>query len=346
MSALFTFNGYDNEVIANKLQNSLITKLDLSRFVTPDYELTENPGMVKKIHRYSLKDGSGVDVLGRGEGSSSEVSAQMVEEAYKVVRTQGRTRYYTDDALNDPFLVNSQLELLSQAMVNDFTRAAVREWSKSTNQYDNGGTLSASMFAQAISKYTSIYESQEGLFFLANIEMEPTIRGILGAELKFVEPYITRGSIGLIYNVPVYLSKAVPKGIIFLATKEAVTLFTKRALEVEQTYDPNDKLHVVYATVWNICALTDESRCVVIGDAMDTTATITAPAADDVKVEGAAQTGSTVSLYINGEYAGRATAAGSEYEIECSALKVGDSIHIVVEKEGYLNSFVDATVSA
>lgn len=346
MSALFTFNGYDNEVIANKLKDSLITKLDLSRFVTPDYELTENPGMIKKIHRYSLADGSAVETLDRGEGNSVDVSASMITEAYKVLRTQGRTRYYTDDALNDPFLVNSQLTLLSNEMINDFTRAAVREMGKTSNQYPNGGTISESMFAQAISKYTSVYESQEGLFFLANIEMEPVLRGILGESLKFVEPYVTKGAIGTIYNVPIFLTKAVPAGLIYLATKEAVTLFIKRALEVEQTYDPNNKLHSVYATVWNVCALTDESRCIAIGEAQGTTATITTPEVDDVAVAGAALTGASVTLYINGEYVGKVTATESAYEIECDALKEGDQIRVVAVKEGKLNSVATAVVEA
>lgn len=90
MSALFEFVGYDNFVLANKIESILSTKMDMNRYMTPDYSLTEHPGMVKKIHKYT---GSGeVDDLARGDGNTHFIDAEYVEEEYRVSRTQGQTK--------------------------------------------------------------------------------------------------------------------------------------------------------------------------------------------------------------------------------------------------------------
>ena len=58
---------YDNFVLENVIKSALDTKLDINRFMTADYSLAENPGMVKKVHKYSITADSDVDDLERGQ---------------------------------------------------------------------------------------------------------------------------------------------------------------------------------------------------------------------------------------------------------------------------------------
>lgn len=90
MPALFPFKGYDNFVLAELIETILQTKMDMNKFMTADYQLSENAGMVKKIHRYT---GTGeVDDLARGEGNTHFIDAEYTSEEYRVARTQGQAK--------------------------------------------------------------------------------------------------------------------------------------------------------------------------------------------------------------------------------------------------------------
>ena len=113
----YTFKGYENFVLEEKIKSILDTKLDFNRFMTPDYELAGEPGMIKKIHRYT---GTGeVDDLARGEDNSHFIDAEFTEEAYEVSRTQGQAKYYDDDIMTDPTLIDAKVKYLAEGMVND-----------------------------------------------------------------------------------------------------------------------------------------------------------------------------------------------------------------------------------
>ena len=65
---------FDNKVLETKLQNDLITKLDMNQFITMDYQLAEEPGMVKKVRVYS---GTGaVDDLAMTEGNTNSIGSE------------------------------------------------------------------------------------------------------------------------------------------------------------------------------------------------------------------------------------------------------------------------------
>lgn len=88
----YDFKGFENEVLENKIESILATKMDMNRFMTIDNSLTEAPGMTKKIHRYTGT--AVVDDLERGEGNEHFVDAEYTPEDYTVVRTQGQAKIY------------------------------------------------------------------------------------------------------------------------------------------------------------------------------------------------------------------------------------------------------------
>lgn len=337
------FKGYDNFVLAEQIKSSLDTKLDINRFLTADYSLAEAPGMVKKIHKYSVVNGV-VDDLDRGQGNSNVIEAAFEEVEYRVKRTQGQINYFDDDLMTDPTLIDSKVRFLSEAMVNDWTRKAIAEFGKTENVKEIA-SLSIDNLADAITLYTGRYETTEGLFILANQKQDAVIRKMLEPELRYVEDYVRTGAIGAIWGIPVYLSKAVPENMLFLATREAVTAFVKKAVNVEQDRNVDTKLNKVVASRYSVIALTDDTRCIAIGPAQSTKVSLTTPAKDDVAIAGSATDGAKVTAYVNGKEVGSATAS-SGFSIDCEALAANDVVKVVAVLAGTCTSTDTATVSA
>lgn len=335
MPANFPFNGYDNEVLENQIKSVLDTKLDINRFMTPDYSLEGTDGLKVVIHTY--KGAGDAEDLARGEGNSEFITSAYESKEYVINRTQAQTRYYDIDAYNDSKLIESQLQTLAESMVNNWTRKAVGEMMKSENviactNYDLAD------FADAISFYANQYEDQSGLFFLASMDMVPVLRKSLGAYLMYTEDYIRSGALGSILGVPVFTSKAVPANTIIMATREAVTAFQKTGVQVESDHDIDTKENRVVASRYAVIALTDETRCAVLGTAQETALTAVADVSEGT-IAGAATDGAVVVAYdANGTVLGRATASSDSYSI-AAEFAVGDKIKVVATLDGCLNEY-------
>ena len=344
MPALFPFNGFPNEVVEKKIDSILLTKLDVNQFMTADFSLAENEGMIKKIRTYIPTDAA--EDLERGDGNSIFVDAAFVEREYRVGRTQAQARYYDQDMMEDPMWVNAKVEGMAESMVNDWSRKAVKEFSKTSNQAEFT-TYALADWADALAKYNNVFENEDNLFFLAAVDLVPQIRKVLGDELKYVEPYIRTGAIGTILGVPIYTSKAIPKGLMFLANRDAVHAFLKKQTFVEQDHNIDTKLNRIVASKYAVIALYDERKCIACGakNAQDTT--ITAAVAGTAIVSGAAPTGATVSVYVNEKlWAAPVVAAGNAYSVTgLENLKADDRVRVVAEIEEYLPGVAQVVVA-
>ena len=249
---------YDNFVLENKVEDMLITKLDLAQYATHDDSLSETAGMKKVINKY-IATGN-VEDLKMGEGNTDDIEVSFESEEYVVGTTQGRFPYYDEEAMTDPNLVEVGLKKLSAQMVNDLTTKIVDELNK-TGLVEYGCTWTFNNIVDAISIFNTD-ESEEGLFLLINPAQTGDFRKNLKDDLKYVEDFVRTGYIGTVCGVPVIATKAVPAGTAFLATREAVTIFTKKGSEIEQERDVNFRLNKIYARKVMVVALTDGTKCV------------------------------------------------------------------------------------
>lgn len=250
---------YDNVVLANKVEDLLTTNVDLSNYLTVDSSLAENPGMKKQINTYTAA--GNVEDLAMGEGNDSDISVSYTTEEYEVGTTQGRFQYFDEQAMTDPMVVEAGLKGMSQKMVNDFTSKAIAEFGKATLiQY--GATWTFDDVVDAIALMNT--ENEDGLFLLINPGIKADFRTNLKDDLKYSEGYVRTGYIGSVAGVPVIVSKAVPANTAYLATKEAVTLFVKKGVEVEQERDANVRNNKVYIRKVALVALTDATKVVKI----------------------------------------------------------------------------------
>jgi len=342
----YTFKGYDNFVLQEKIDSIIATKMDMNRYMTADYSLAEAPGMVKKFHIYKATESA--QDLARGEGNSEFVDASYVEREYRVARTQSQAKWYDDDQMTDPTLIDTKVQGVAESMVNAWTRKAIAEFDKTENMSVMSTDYTLSDFADAIAKYANVFEDQAGLFFLCDQALVPTIRKTLGDYLKYTEAYIRTGAIGEILGVPIYTSKALPKGIMFLAHNDAVHAFLKKNTFVEQDRNIDKKENFVVASRYSVIALYDERKCIKCGKAQATAASITTATKATTTVAGAATTGAKVTVFVNGVQDGNAeTAASSAYShTVANALAAGDKIKVVATKEGLLPSIAEFTVEA
>ena len=248
---------YENFVLENKLEDLLITNLDLNQFATHDDSLVENPGMKKVIHTYTSS--GDVEDLAMGQGNTDGIVVSFSDEEYEVGTTQGRFSYYDEQEMTDPMVVDAGLDGLAKRMANDLTEKVVAEFDKA-DLVAYGVDWSFDSFVDAIALYP--YEDEAGLFCLINPAQKADIRKALADDLKYVEDFARTGYIGSVCGVPIYVTKAVADGTAFIATKDAVTVFTKKGAETEQERDANTRLNTVYARKVMLVAITDKTRVI------------------------------------------------------------------------------------
>lgn len=255
---------YENSVLENKVNEMLITLLDVNQFLTPDYTLSENAGMKKVINKY---DATGdAEYLNMGEGNTNEIAVTFTPEEYVVKTLQEKFVYYDEQEMNDPMVVEVGLQKMSANMVNAMVKEAIGEWDKaSLIKYDCTWTYDD--VVDAIALYP--HEQSDGLMMLISPEIEAGFRKNLEDSLKYVEANVRTGYIGSVCGCPVYKSAALSpsKGIVsdecaFLVDRRAVTNFMKKGVEIEQERDSDKRKNTIYSRKVGVVALTDATRVV------------------------------------------------------------------------------------
>ena len=247
---------YDNFVLENKIENLLKTSVDMNAYVTADYSLAESAGMKKVINKYTAT--GNVEDLAMGKGNTGEFEVSFTPVEYTVGTTQGKFAYYDEQEMQDPMVVEAGLQALAQSMANDLTDKAIAEFGKATLSVAQDWSFDG--IVDAIAKMN--VEDEAGLFLIVNPAQKAVIRKNLGEDLKYSEGFARTGYIGSVCGVPVIVSKAVPAGTGFLATKEAVTVFIKKGAEIEPARDADTRKNTIFARKAMVVALTDATKVV------------------------------------------------------------------------------------
>ena len=262
---------YENFVLENKMEDLLTTAVDMNAYMTADTSLTENAGMKKKVNTYTAT--GNVQELGMGEGNTEDIEVSFITNEYEVGTTQGRTYYYDEQEMTDPYAIDVALKGLADIMTNDLTAKAIGEFKKATMvQY--GATWIFDNIVDAIAKMN--LEKEEGLFLLINPAQQAAFRKNLKDDLKYVEGFVRAGYIGTVCGVPVIISKAVPVGEAYLDTSEAITCIIKKGNEIEQERDANTRKNTIFARKVMLVALTNATKVVRLSAKADPTTGYTA----------------------------------------------------------------------
>mgnify|MGYP003310057476 CR=1 FL=1 len=153
---------YDNFVLENKIEDMLITGIDMNAYITADYSLTESAGMKKLVHTYTAT--GDVEDLDMGEGNTEDIDVTWAEKEYTVGVTQGRFPYYDEQEMRDPMIVETGLKKMSANMTNDLTTKAITAMGTTSLTHEVDWTFDSIVDAIALMNT----EDENGLFLLIN----------------------------------------------------------------------------------------------------------------------------------------------------------------------------------
>ena len=268
---------YENFFLSNEVEDQFNSHLDLQQFCTVDNGLVGTAGMKRKINVYSATDGT--EKLEMGEGNSKSITVGYVQKEYEILLAQNRFEYYDEQAMTDPMLVPVGTRHMGTDMFNTVNGDIYGEFAKATRILP----VEAFDFAAFVDAQSMLnLENLEGVnifAFVCAADMA-AIRKSLKDDLKYVEAFAKNGYVGTVGGVHLYTKKNATPGSIYMATKEAVTIFNKKGTEIEQITKnarsesaANTRLNTIFSRKYYLTALTDETKDIHIANGA--TATLT-----------------------------------------------------------------------
>ena len=258
MALNHTHKAYDNFVLAAHMEDQLDSKLDLLQFCTIDNSLVGVAGDKKIVRVYSATNGT--EKLAMGEGNTQNIEATYEDVEYIIQLAQNRFPYYDEELMKDPKVVETGLNHAAVDMTNTIQGDVYAEFKKATLNIPNA-TFSFDNFVDAVALLN--FENVEDVEIFAFVHPEDMagVRKALKDDLKYVEAYVRKGYVGTVAGVNLYTKANAEKGTICGGTKEAVTMFHKTGVEIEQERDANIRLNEVYSRKYYVPALTDAGKC-------------------------------------------------------------------------------------
>ena len=252
---------YENFFLSNEAEDQYNSHLDLQQFCTVDNTLTGVPGMLRKINVYTATNGT--EKLGVGEGNSKSIEVGFTQREYEILLAQNRFPYFDEQAMTDPMLVPVGMKHAGTDMYNTVNADIYAEFAK-TSKSVSASNFDVNAFIDASAKLN--LENLEGvtLFgFVCPADMAK-IRKALKDELKYVEAFAKQGYVGSVAGINLYTKQDATEGTVIVGTKDAVTIFNKKGVEVEQEREPNTRENIIYTRKYYLAALTDETKAVKI----------------------------------------------------------------------------------
>jgi hypothetical protein len=252
---------YENFFLSNEVEDQFNSHLDLMQFCTIDNSLTGTAGMKRIINTYRATNGTEKLAIGAGNSKSIEVSYTPVE--YEIALAQNRFTWNDEHAMTDPMLVPVGMKHAGTDMFNTVQGDIYGEFAKTGIQID-ATTPNFDAFVDAGAALN--IENLEGVykFALVNPADIAKIRKALKDDLKYVSEYATSGYVGTVGDIHIHSKADATAGEIIVATKDAVTVFNKTGVEVEQDRDGNTRTNNAYSRKYYVVALTNESKAVKI----------------------------------------------------------------------------------
>ena len=243
---------FNNKVIEAKAKDLLTTAVNTRNLMTVDNTLAQEPGMIKTINVYTYTGKA--EELGVGVGNTTRGSIAYTGTDYTVKMVQQAFDYADEDFMKDNNVVDMGVKGATQLMTNKMTADFITECEKAT--LSQTGTISYDTIVDAIAKLN--IEDESGLFVIVNPAQKAKIRKDPDYVAARMGEVVYNGQVGTIAGIPVIVSKAVTNG--YVLSKDAVKLFMKKDVEVEQERNADTRTNSIYLRSAYICALVDATK--------------------------------------------------------------------------------------
>ena len=245
---------FANKVIEAKAKDLLTTAVNTRSLMTVDNSLTAEAGMTKTINVYTYSGTA--EELAVGAGNTSRGSVAYEGKDYTVKMVQQAFDYYDEDFLKDDTIVDNMLKGANQVMVNKMTADFIAECKKATLEH----TFTAFGYDAIVDGIAKLNLEDESKLFLV---MPNAWKADLRKDSDYVAArmgeVVYNGQVGTVCGIPVIASAALEDEA-YIMTAEAVRLFMKKDVEVEQDRDVDHRQNSVYLRSAYICALVDATK--------------------------------------------------------------------------------------
>jgi hypothetical protein len=246
-------NVYENKVLEAKAKDLLLTAINTKNLMSIDSELAQNAGMKKVINVYTYSGEA--EELGVGEGNTNRGSIAYVPSEYEVKMVQQAFDYFDEDFMKDNTIVDNMLKGANQVMINKMTADFVGELGKATLAVT--GEIGYSSIVDAISELN--IEDEKDIFVIIPNAWKKALRKDEDYKTARMGEVVYSGQVGTVAGIPVVATKALTDAA-FVLTKEAIKLFMKKDVEVEQERDADKRKNSVYLREAYVCALVDATK--------------------------------------------------------------------------------------
>ena len=245
---------FDNKVIESKATDLLATKINARSMMTIDNTLAETEGQTKTVNVYTYT--GKVEKLADGAKNSTRGAISFQGTDYKVGRVQQVFDYTDSDFQKDNSVVDVALEGANALMANQMTADFYAECAKAELSHEVD-VMGYEPIVDAIALMN--IEDESKLFVVmptsekANIRKDPDYKNAHMGEVVY------NGQIGTVAGIPVIATNALQNEA-YVMTDEAIKLFMKKDVEVEQDRDIETKTNTVVLTSYYICALVNQNK--------------------------------------------------------------------------------------
>lgn len=244
---------FNNKVIEATAKDLLTTKVNTRSLMAVDTELAQNAGMTKTINVYTYTGEA--EELGVGEGNATRGAVSYVGTDYTVKLVQQAFDYFDEDFMKDNTVVDNGVKGATQVMTNKMTADFIAECGKATLAVT--GTLGYETIVDGIQKLN--LEDESGIFVVIPNAWKAQLRKDEDYKAARMGEVIYNGQVGTICGIPVIATNALTDAA-YVMTKEAVKLFMKKDVEVEQDRDADKRLNSIYLRTAYIVALVDSTK--------------------------------------------------------------------------------------
>lgn len=257
---------YANKVIEAKAKDLLTTAVNTRNLMTVDDSLTQEAGMTKTINVYTYSGEAEELAAGVGNTASKRGNISYTGTDYTVKMVQQAFDYTDEDFMKDNTIVDNMLKGANQVMINKMTSDFLTECAKATlkQTFTKGSAIGYDTIVDAISKLN--LEDESGVFVVIPNAWKASLRKDQDYKSARMGEVIYNGQVGTICGIPVIASKALTDKA-YVMTKEAVKLFMKKDVEVEQDRDKDKRINSVYLRTAYISALVDATKICEISEA-------------------------------------------------------------------------------
>lgn len=259
---------YANKVLEAKAKDLLTTSINTRNLMSIDQELAENAGMTKTINTYTYAGTAEELANGVGNTNSARGNISYTGKDYTVKMVQQAFDYTDEDFMKDPSIVDNMLKGANQVMVNKMTSDFITQVKGSGvtlgSTFAKGKKIGYDAIVDGISALNVEDESQ--LFIIIPNTWKADLRKDADYKSARMGEVIYNGQVGTIAGIPVIATKALTDRALVMS-KEAVKLFMKKDVEIEQDRNADTRTNSVYLRTAYVVALVDATKIAKITEA-------------------------------------------------------------------------------